>query len=77
MSKLAVQSRQARKVTVPRSTKFVHVPILPVAPNVRRAHEKIDSCKVTRVLGKWNLWHECADHLLYIEERGLVSAGGN
>ena len=62
---------------VKRSTKFVHVPIHPVAPNVRMAHTKIDSCKVGRVLGKWNFWHECADHLLYIEERGLVSAGRN
>ena len=70
MSKLAVQSRQARKVTVGPTAKFVHVPIHPVAPNVRRAHEKIDSCKVKRVLGKWNFWHECPDHLLYIEERG-------
>ncbi len=68
MSKLAVQSRQTRRVFVPRSTKFVHVPIHPVAPNIRAPHTKIDSCKVKRVLGKWNFWHECPDHLLYIEE---------
>ncbi len=77
MSKLAVQRRIPRKVTVGPSAKFVHVPIHPVAPNIRLPHTKIDSCKVKRVLGRWNFWHECPDHLIYIEERGLVSAGGN
>lgn len=68
MSKLAVQERIPRRVMVGRDAKFVHVPIKPVAPNIRRAHEKIDSCKVTRVLGKWDFWHECPNHLIYIEE---------
>ncbi len=67
MSKLAVQTRQARKVMVKTSTKRVHIPIVPVGPNVRVPHQKVDSCVVRRGSFGWG-WHECQFHLIYIEE---------
>lgn len=76
MSKIAVRTRQARKVTVKPSTTRVHIPIHPAPPNVRLPHQKIDSCVVRRGARGWG-WHECQYHLVYIEESGLVSAGRN
>ncbi len=67
MSKLAVRTRQARKVTVKRTAKRVHIPIRAGGPNIRRAHEKLDSCAVRRGPFGWG-WHECPYHLIYIEE---------
>lgn len=66
MSELAVRTRQARKVMVKPSTKRVHIPIVPVGPNVRNPHQKVDSCVVGRGPFGWG-WHECQFHLIYIE----------
>ncbi len=67
MSELAVRTRQARKVMVKPGTKRVHIPIVPVGPNVRNPHQKVDSCAVRRGPHGWG-WHECQFHLIYIEE---------
>lgn len=67
MSKLAVRQREARRVLVKPSARRVHIPIKMVGPNVRRAHEKVDSCVVKRGAFGWG-WHECPYHLIYIEE---------
>jgi hypothetical protein len=68
MSKQLVAKREARKVTVKRSTKSVHIPIKTgITPNIRLPHEKIDSCVVRRGAFGWG-WHECPYHLIYIEE---------
>ena len=67
MSQIAVRERQARRVRVKPSTKRVHIPIVPVGPNVRRAHQKFDACAVKRGPFGWG-WHECPYHLIYIEE---------
>ena len=48
------------------STKRVHIPIVPVGPNVRNPHQKVDSCVVGRGPFGWG-WHECQFHLIYIE----------